>query len=109
MPHLSSDPYSTGEALYALHQGAGRSTDDPAYQRGLRYLLKAQHADGSWRMESRLDSSLPVSPDYFNAGFPDGSRHQFISIMATEWAALAVLQAVAPRPGGAAKPPASPY
>lgn len=96
LPHLPSDAYSTGEALYALHQAAGLATDAPAYQHGLRFLLKTQEADGSWRVESRLHPPAPVSPEYFNAGFPHGRRHQYISIMGTGWATLAMLQAVPP-------------
>jgi hypothetical protein len=36
--NYSADAYSTGEALYALHQ-AGTPADDPAWRRGLRFLI----------------------------------------------------------------------
>jgi len=94
LSHLGSDSYSTGQVLYALHQAAGLATDDPVYQGGLRYLLKTQEADGSWKVESRLQPSVPVSPEYFNALFPHGRRHQYIAIMGTTWATVAILQAV---------------
>src|SRR5262249_5533088 len=94
LPRLQSDAYSTGEALVALHQAGGIATGDPAYQRGLAYLLKSQEEDGSWRVESRLDPMLPVSPQYFSGGFPHGRRHQYSSIMGTAWAALGVMQAL---------------
>jgi len=93
---LGSDSYSTGQTLYALHQAAGIATDDPVYQRGLQYLLKSQEADGSWKVESRLQTTVPVSPDYFNSMFPHGRRHQYIAIMGTTWATVAILQAIAP-------------
>ncbi len=94
LPGMPGDAYSTGEVLYALHRGAGLASDSPVYQRGLRFLLKTQEADGSWLVKSRIDMDLAVSPPYFNAGFPHGRRHQFISIMGTGWAVLALLQAI---------------
>src|SRR5579871_1734103 len=47
-PSLGSDAYATGMALYALHVGGELSTDDPAYQRGVQFLLRTQDEDGSW-------------------------------------------------------------
>lgn len=108
LPGMASDAYSTGEVLYALHQSAGLATSEPAYQRGLGFLLKSQYPDGSWRVASRLHPSIPVSPKYFNAGFPHGRRHQFISIMGTGMATLAMLQATSPPPGKAQPPLALP-
>lgn len=96
LPSLNSDAYSTGEALVALHRAANLSITAPPYQRGLRFLLKAQEADGSWRVESRLQPGIPVSPEYFSAGFPHGRRHQFLSIMGTTWGAMALMQAMTP-------------
>ncbi|HJQ25210.1 MAG TPA: ankyrin repeat domain-containing protein [Blastocatellia bacterium] len=90
---LPSDAYSTGAALVALHEGAGLPTDDPAYQRGLRYLLKTQAADGSWHVTSRLHPPAPVSPPYFESGFPYG-HDQFISLAGSSWATVAMLHAV---------------
>jgi ankyrin repeat protein len=82
---LPSDAYATGEALIALHVGAGHSTRTPAYERGVRYLLRTQLADGSWFVPSR---SFPLQP-YFATGFPHG-RSQFISLSATCWATMAL-------------------
>ncbi len=93
LPVLASDAYSTGEALFALHEGEGLSISDPAYQRGLRFLLKNQQPDGSWRVTSRLHPPAPVSPPYVNIEFPEG-HDQFISIMGTSWAVNALLQAI---------------
>ncbi|MBX9584535.1 MAG: ankyrin repeat domain-containing protein [Gemmataceae bacterium] len=108
LPHLASDAYSTGEALSALHDAAGLATGDPANQRGLRFLLGGQKDDGSWRVESRLHPPAPVSPPYFNAGFPHGRNHQYVSIMGSEWAAMALLRAVPPAAGPRPKPTAPP-
>jgi ankyrin repeat protein len=94
LPELASDAYATGEVLVALHEGAGVSTSDPAYQRGLQFLLKSQQADGSWRVTSRLHPPAPVSPPYVNTEFPPFQHDQFVSIMATNWAAAALLHAI---------------
>jgi ankyrin repeat protein len=90
---LASDAYSTGQVLAALREGVGLSTSDPAYQRGLSFLLKTQQADGSWRVESRLHPPAPVSPPYFETGFPY-QHDQFISAMGTTWATTALLHAL---------------
>lgn len=82
---MASDAYATGSALAALRMGAGVSPSDPAYRRGVAYLLRTQLADGSWRVRSR---SVPVQP-YYESGFPHG-RDQFISCAATGWAATAL-------------------
>jgi ankyrin repeat protein len=82
---LTSDAYATGQVLIALHDGAGLSTREPAYQRGADYLLRTQCVDGSWFVPSR---SFPLQP-YFQTGFPHG-RSQFISLSATSWATMAL-------------------
>ena len=79
---LSSDAYATGEALYALFN-AGQLTKD-GLERGIRFLLNAQHADGSWHVRSR---SYPLQPNYFDTGFPHG-RDQWVSAAATSWACI---------------------
>jgi hypothetical protein len=42
-----SDPYATGQSLYALGR-AGRNGDDPAVRKAWQFLLARQRADGSW-------------------------------------------------------------
>jgi hypothetical protein len=42
-----SDAYGTGQALYALHVGAGMPVSDSVYQRGVQFLLRTQEEDGS--------------------------------------------------------------
>lgn len=93
-----SDAYATGTALVALHQAGGLSTSDPAYQRGLRYLLASQQPDGTWHVVTR---SKPIQK-YFETGFPYG-KDQFISSAATGWAATALGLAIEP----ADSPPAA--
>jgi len=94
LPELGSDAYATGEVLVALHEGAGVPASDPAFQRGLQFLLKTQQADGSWRVTSRLHPPAPVSPPYVNTDFPPFQHDQFVSIMGTNWATAALLQAI---------------
>ena len=103
---LGSDAYATGEVLAALHEAAGIPASDPAYQRGLRFLLKSQEADGSWHVSSRLHPPAPVSPPFFETGFPY-QHDQFISAMATSWATAALLHALPSKAGGELKQPRS--
>jgi hypothetical protein len=91
---LESDAYATGSALVALHQAGKVATRDPAYQRGLEFLLKSQEADGSWHVRSR---SKPFQT-YFETGFPHG-KDQFISIAASGWAAAALVLSLEPPEG----------
>lgn len=87
---LGTDAYATGQVLYALNQGGGLAVTDPAYQKGVKYLLRAQCEDGSWFVQSR---SMPVQP-FFESGFPHG-KSQFISCAATCWATMALTLTVA--------------
>lgn len=102
LPGLTSDAYSTGQVLVALHEAAGLATSDPAYQRGLRFLLKSQEPDGSWHVSSRLHPPAPVSPPYFETGFPY-HHDQFISAMGTSWAAAALLHSIPVQTGSTVK------
>ena len=90
LPSMSSDAYATGQALVALVQGGVITTADPAYRRGVDFLLKTQLADGSWFVRTRAIALQPL----FDADFPD-SADAFISAAATNWAAMAL--ALGPR------------
>jgi squalene cyclase len=82
---MGTDAYATGEALYALHIGGKMPVNDDVYQKGLKYLLKTQAADGSWHVKTR---SLPLQP-YFDSGFPY-AHDQWISAAGTSWASMAL-------------------
>lgn len=84
LPHLTSDAYATGMTLYALFQ-AGVSTKSDVYRRGVAFLLRNQHEDGSWFVKSR---SFPVQP-HFESGYPFG-YNQWISAAGACWATLAI-------------------
>jgi ankyrin repeat protein len=86
-----SDAYSTGEALWALHNAAGIPTSDAVWKRGIDYLLRTQAPDGSWHVMSRLHPPAPVSPPYFETGHPY-AHDQFISTMGESWAVIALAQ-----------------
>jgi hypothetical protein len=64
-------------------------TTDPAYVRGLGFLLRTQAADGTWLVKSR---SNPFQP-YYETGFPY-KKDQFISAAASGWAATALLDSL---------------
>ncbi|HUJ50132.1 MAG TPA: ankyrin repeat domain-containing protein [Bryobacteraceae bacterium] len=91
----SSDAYSTGEALVALHEAGSVPLNDPAWQRGINYLLKTQASDGTWHVVSRLHPPAPVSPPYFETGHPYG-HDQFISAMGGSMAVMALATALGP-------------
>ena len=91
----SSDAYSTGEVLAALHEAGGVAVSDQAWRRGIDYLLSTQAADGSWHVVSRLRPPAPVSPPYFETGHPYG-HDQFISTMGESLAVMALTAALGP-------------
>lgn len=85
-----SDAYSTGEAMVALWDAMGfQATGFPGWRRGTDYLLRTQAADGSWHVESRLHPPAPVSPPYFETGYPYG-HDQFLSADGACWAVMAL-------------------
>ena len=91
LPGLNSDAYATGMVLVALHEAGNIGIDDPAYQRGVKYLLETQEPDGSWLVHKR---AVPINA-YFESGFPHG-KFQFISYAGTCWATMALSYAVSP-------------
>ncbi len=88
---MEPDAYATGSALVALHEAGGLPTTDPAYRRGVSFLLASQLRDGSWHVRSR---SRPFQI-YFESGFPHG-KDQFISVAASGWATAALALALPP-------------
>ncbi len=90
-----SDAYSTAQALVVLHDIGGLSLSNPAWRRGIDFLLKTEAADGSWHVASRIHPPAPVSPPYFETGYPYG-HDQFISAAAASWAVMAFARALGP-------------
>jgi N-acyl-D-amino-acid deacylase len=89
---MAGDAYATGTVLMALRH-AGLATEHAAYQKGVKYLLATQQADGSWFVQTR---AKPVQT-FFDNGDP-GGKSQFISFAATNWAVLALLEVLPARP-----------
>jgi ankyrin repeat protein/mono/diheme cytochrome c family protein len=86
LPGLDSDAWATGQALYTLATTGMTEVTDPAYRRGVAFLLRTQFDDGSWYVRSR---AWPFQPQ-FESGFPHG-KDQWISAGGTAWAAMALL------------------
>jgi ankyrin repeat protein len=76
-----SDAYATGMTLWALAEAGVMRPDE----KGVKFLLATQRADGSWHVASRATKFQ----EYFESGFPYG-HDQWISTMATGWAANAL-------------------
>jgi hypothetical protein len=91
LPGLESDAWATGSTLFALHDTGKLATSDPAYQRGVEFLLRTQFEDGSWWVRTR---TWPFQP-HFDGKFPHG-KDQWISAGATAWAAAALLFTLEP-------------
>jgi ankyrin repeat protein len=90
LPSMESGAYTTGLAMIAL-QSSGLPVSDPAYQRGVRYLLSTQGEDGSWHVRTRAAGFQP----YFDNGFPHGVD-QWISAASTSLATIALTLAAPP-------------
>ena len=90
--HLSSDAYATGQSLFALAETGAVTPEHAAFKKGMAYLLSTQRPDGSWYVSSRSPKFQP----YFDGGFPYG-HDQWISSMATGWAATALTAALPAR------------
>ena len=84
-PYLPPDSYATGQTLYALHEAGILAPTDPVYRKGVEFLLRTQHEDGSWFVRSRAPKLQP----YFQSGFPY-DHDQWISMAGTAWATIAL-------------------
>jgi ankyrin repeat protein len=89
LPMLEGDAYATGEVLYTLAQAVKVPVTDPAWQRGLRFLLERQEADGTWHVARR---TFPFQPT-MESGFPH-HRDSWLSAAATSWAVLGLTRAL---------------
>ncbi len=92
LPGYPSDAYSTGEAIYAMHE-AGVGARDRASSAGLRFLLSTQAPDGTWHVHTRMISPAEVSPQYFSTGFPY-AKDEYLSYAGSSWAVMALLTAL---------------
>ena len=84
LPSMENSAFTTGLAMIAL-QTSGLPVSDPAYQRGVRYLLTTQLEDGSWHVHTRAAGFQP----YFDNGFPHGID-QWISAAGSSLATMAL-------------------
>src|SRR5262249_43879258 len=100
LPMLESDAYATGQVLHTLAQTVKDPVTDPAWQRGLRFLLERQEDNGTWHV-ARRGVSFPTT---MKSGFPP-HPDSWISAAAPPWAALALTPAF---PVGAPPGPPAP-
>jgi len=87
---MTGDAYATGEALYALSESGTTRPEEEWIQKSIAWLLKNQDPSGAWIVETR---AYPIQP-FFNSDFPPYDENQFISAAATNWACLALLEAL---------------
>jgi hypothetical protein len=90
LPTMKTDAYATGQALYALYESGMAKPEDAVYQAGVDYLLKTQGKDGAWVIPTR---SYPIQR-FVQSDFPPYDDNQFISAAATNWATMALLDAL---------------
>lgn len=87
---MESDAYATGQALVMLREQFYADkfpfTKSETVRKGLAYLKSTQKPDGSWHIKTH---AVPVQ-EFFDNGDPYG-KDQFISMMATGWATMALL------------------
>jgi hypothetical protein len=86
---FASDAYATGMTLWTLANTGVVQPNQDMYRKGVKFLLSTQAADGSWHVSSRA-TKFQI---YFESGFPYG-HDQWISTMATGWAASALSLAI---------------
>jgi ankyrin repeat protein len=87
--YLGSDAYATGLVLHSLYATGLLTPSDPAYRKGVAFLLRTQFSDGSWYVRSRAAKFQP----YFQSGFPF-NHDQWISSAGTAWAAIALIDGI---------------
>ena len=86
---MKSDAYATGTVLSALLRTGRLTAAAPAAEKAVRFLIESQLDDGSWHVVSR---AKPFQT-YYESGFPH-AKDQFISIAASSWAALALVESL---------------
>jgi N-acyl-D-amino-acid deacylase len=86
---FASEAYATGMTLWTLANSGVVQPNQEVYRKGVKFLLATQNSDGSWHVPSRA-TKFQI---YFESGFPH-SHDQWISTMATGWAASALSLAI---------------
>lgn len=84
---MKSDAYATATAITTLLEDGGIDPSHTAIRQGIAFLVNSQLDDGTWYVKSR---AVPFQ-DYYESGFPH-DEDQFISITASAWAVVALLQ-----------------
>lgn len=95
LPTLASDAYATGQVLYALYESGMNKPADAVYNAGLQYLLKTQDDEGAWFVATR---SFAIQP-FVSSEFPPYDDNQFISAAGSNWAVMALLNALPDKKG----------
>jgi hypothetical protein len=90
LPTIPSDAYATGQILYALAEAGLSATNNEAYKNGIKYLLRTQDPSGAWIVTTR---SNPIQT-FFTTDFPPYNENEYISAAATNWATLALIDAL---------------
>jgi prenyltransferase beta subunit len=90
LPGMKSDAYATGQTLCALYESGMVTATSETYRKGLDYLLRTQDEEGAWFVATR---SFPIQP-FINSNFPPYDDNQFISATASNWAVMALLNAL---------------
>jgi hypothetical protein len=85
-----SDAYATGMTVWALNEAGVMRPDSTGTAKAVKFLLGTQGPDGSWHVASRATKFQ----QYFESGFPY-EHDQWISTMATGWAANALALSLA--------------
>lgn len=88
-PYLDSDAFATGTVLATLYRCGLIKSSDPAYTKGVAFLLKTQFPDGSWYVRGRTPKLQP----FFQSAFPY-DHDQWISNTATGLAVMALAPAL---------------
>jgi len=94
LPTMKSDAYATGQALYALAESGYAGSGNDSWQKGIGYLLRTQDKTGAWLVYTR---SNPIQL-FINSDFPPYDDNQFISAAASNWAVLALTEAMPDAP-----------